>query len=131
MHTHNLFPVAEQIVSMFVAWLHARQLAVITVNNYLAVVCHTQIALGLQLWLGNPRMGDMPQLEYVIRGMKRKLQVQTRTRLPVTPEVLRGLKLVWQRLRVKGCVNAVGCINSMFLWLPRDRRSVSANGDNI
>ena len=52
------------MLSLFVAWLHSRQLAAGTVKNYLAAVRHTQIALGL----GDPRMGNMAQLEYVIRG---------------------------------------------------------------
>ena len=43
-------------------------------------------------------MGDMSQLEYVIQVVKRMAQVQTRVRLPITPEVLKGLKRVWQKL---------------------------------
>ena len=94
MHIHNPFPLTEQVLSLFVAWLHSRQLAAGKVKNYLAAVRHTQIALGLM----GPRMGDMPQLEYVIRGVKRMAQVRTRVRLPITLEVLKGLKWVWQKL---------------------------------
>ena len=43
-------------------------------------------------------MGNMAQLEYVIRGVKRMAQVRTRVRLPITLEVLKGLKRVWQKL---------------------------------
>ena len=43
-------------------------------------------------------MGNMAQLEYVIRGVKRMAQVRTRVRLPITLDVLKGLKRVWQKL---------------------------------
>ncbi len=76
----------------FVAWLHAKGLTSGTVKGYLAAIRHSQIALGL----GDPKIGEMPQLEYVLRGMKRMARRPTRTRLPVTLEILRGLKLVWQ-----------------------------------
>ena len=91
MHNQTPFPVTELILSQFVAWL--KKLSCSTVKNYLAEVRHSQIALGL----GDPRMGNMPQLEYVIRGMKRKSQATGRHRLPITPEILRGMKQVWQR----------------------------------
>ena len=37
-------------------------------------------------------MCDMPQLEYVIKGIKRCIGQQTRTRLPITPGLMRKLK---------------------------------------
>ncbi len=76
----------------FVAWLHLRGLASGTAKSYLAVVRHTQISLGL----GDMNMGQMPQLEYVIRGMKRLARPSGRTRLPITPELLRGMQVAWQ-----------------------------------
>ena len=90
---HTPFPVTENSLSQFVAWLHIRSLASSTVKNYLAAVRHAQIALGL----GDPNMGSMPQLEYVIRGMKRRSQAPTQTRLPITPEILKGMKQAWQQ----------------------------------
>ena len=93
MHNLTPFPVTELVLSQFVAWLHIKKLSCSTVKNYLAAVRHSQIALGL----GDPRMGNMPQLEYVIRGMKRKSQATGRQRLPITPEIMRGMKQVWQR----------------------------------
>ena len=39
----------------------------------------------------------MPQLEYVIKGLKRSATYSiSRTRLPITPELLRTMKTVWQ-----------------------------------
>ncbi len=76
------------------AWLFSKGLAAGTVKNYLAAVRHAQISQGL----GDPRMGSMPQLEYVLKGLKRKSEAQARTRLPVTLEVLQGLRGCWQTL---------------------------------
>ena len=74
------------------AHLHSGDLTPGTVKGYLAAVRYFQIAQGL----GDPRMGDMPQLEYVVKGMKRTAPPRSsRTRLPVTPEILTKLKAVW------------------------------------
>ena len=88
------FPASEAILSRFVALLYKEKLRAATVKNYLAAVRHSQIALGL----GDPDMGNMPQLEYVVKGVKRSASYSTnRTRLPITPDILRGLKSVWKK----------------------------------
>ena len=54
------------------------------------------IADGLQ----DPFIATMPKLHYVTRGIKRSQAEEgrgSRTRLPVTPEILRKLKRVWER----------------------------------
>ncbi len=44
-------------------------------------------------------MGNIPQLEYVLRGLKRlAAPASHQQRLPVTPPILRGLKRVWSAL---------------------------------
>lgn len=86
------FPTTEPTLTLFVAWLHAQNLSSGTVKNYLAAVRHSQISLGL----GDPQMGSMPRLEYVVRGMKRKAQTVKQPRLPVTPMILRSLRQSWQ-----------------------------------
>ena len=54
---------------------------------------HTQIALGL----GDPNMGSVPQLEYVMKGSKRQTTGHTaQKRLLITTEILCCLKHVWQ-----------------------------------
>ena len=64
-----------------------------TVKNYLAAIRHFQIALSL----GDPDMGNMPQLEYVIKGLKRSATYSSkRSRLPITLDLLCQLKSVWQ-----------------------------------
>ena len=89
------FPATEPVLTAFVAALHTQGLAVGTVKSYLAAMRHTQIAIGL----GDPQIGSMPQLEYVLKGLKRRSAGrQGRPRLPITPTVLRQLKEVWARM---------------------------------
>ena len=85
-------PTSERTLCQFIAWLHTQHLASSTVKNYLAAVRHSQIALGL----GDPKIGAMTQLEYVMRGMKRKTQTTRRTRLPISPVMLQGMRRIWQ-----------------------------------
>ena len=82
----------ETILSRFVAFLYTERLTGATVKNYLSAVRHAQIALGL----GDPDMSKMPQLEYVVKGLKRNTSTIKRTRLPITPDILRRLKGIWQ-----------------------------------
>ena len=53
----------------------------------------------LTLGFGDPEMGNMPQLEYVLKGMKRLGNSGTRQqRLPITPLILELLKQTWSGL---------------------------------
>ena len=64
-------------------------------KSYLAAVRHAQIAIGL----GDPLMAGMPQLQYVLKGAHRNLAGRPkRTRLPITPQILRVLKNSWEHL---------------------------------
>lgn len=79
----------------FVASLHRESLSASTVKSYLSAVRYAQIALGL----GDPGMGGMAQLEYVVKGMKRLSPSQSqRKRLPITPPVLGRMKQAWASL---------------------------------
>ena len=69
----------------FVAFLHRERLSGSTVKNYLAAVRHSQISAGL----GDPNIGDMPCLDYVVKGLKRLATNPQRPRLPITPEILK------------------------------------------
>ena len=68
-----------------------------TIKTYLSGVRYQQIRSGL----GDPFQGTLhPRLEYVMKGIKRRqaqLGVKARTRLPITPSLLRRLKGVWSR----------------------------------
>ena len=88
------FPVTERVLAGFVAHLHEAQLAPGTVKSYLAAVGHMQIALGL----GDPNIGAMPKLEYVVKGLKRTHQPYTpHTCLPITLAILRDLQVIWEK----------------------------------
>ena len=89
--THNLvpFPATEPVLAAFVAMLYTQGLASGTVKRDLAAIHHAQIAIGL----GDPWIGAMPQLEYLLKGLKRRTSGrQHRTRLPITPAILWQLK---------------------------------------
>lgn len=89
------FPVSEGGLSAFVAFLYQQGLSTSSMKGYFAAVRHAQIALGL----GDPAMSTMPQLQYVLKGAKRKLAGSPRrTRLPITPAILRLLRSSWERL---------------------------------
>ena len=86
------FPVSQQTLKYFVAYLHKDRISPGTVTSYLSTLRHSQRALGL----GDPRIGEMVQLEYVLKGLKQKTAPQaTRTRLPITPDTLRKLGKAW------------------------------------
>ena len=64
-----------------------------TVKSYLSAVRHLQISQGL----GDPNMGSMPKLEYVVRGLKKEQAGQPkRNRLPITPAILRKIRQKWE-----------------------------------
>ena len=85
----TLYPVTETHLSYFVTYLYKEGLSVGTVKSYLATFRHSQIAWGL----GDPRINEMPRLEYIVKGIKRKAtNANACTRLPVTPEILRAVR---------------------------------------
>ena len=92
------YPVSEHQLSKFVAFMYQEGLSAGTMKSYLAAVRHAQIALGL----GDPVMGRMPHLQYVLKGARRSMAGGTkRTRLPITPEILKRLRRTWERPPVR------------------------------
>ena len=87
------FPVSEQKLAFFVAKLYLEGLSSTTVKTYLCAVRYTQIAIGL----GDPQIPSMPQLEYILKGIRKLSAKGDRTRrLPITPPILRQLRSVWE-----------------------------------
>jgi len=87
------FPMSESVLMYFVAFLYKEGLSAGMVKSYLAVARHAQISLGL--WDLN--VAGMPQLEFVLKGLKKKAAAgQRQTRLPITPDILRALRKVWE-----------------------------------
>ena len=87
------YPTSEEKLSHFVAYLFVEGLSDGTVKVYLSAVRRAQIGLGL----GDPRIPDMPHLEYVVKGFRRRFSANSSGRPPllITPEILRALKVVW------------------------------------
>lgn len=85
------FPTIRKSALPFRSLLHKEGLSPGTVKNYFSAVHHILISLGL----GDPRVGEMPQLENVIKEIKRRAKGGMCTRLPITPEHLLALKKVW------------------------------------
>ena len=89
-------PVSEKLLCRYVAHLAEQGLAPKTIKLYLSAVRHLQVSMSLT----DPRMGDMPRLERVVKGVKREYvrkNPDKRERLPITPELLMLMKQVWSR----------------------------------
>ena len=83
------FPVTESALCYFVATLAHQGLAPSTIRTYLAAIRHTQIVRG------HPE----PRLRFLQMGVRRDRAQQnlppSRPRLPIMPEILRQIQLVW------------------------------------
>ena len=86
------FPTAENVLLLFVSSLHQHDLAHSTVKSYLAAIRHGQISRGM----GNPNIHTFPQLEYVLKGVKKATPASARRRLPITPHILVKLREAWR-----------------------------------
>lgn len=84
-------PVSQYAACLFVAFLAQQGLRPQSIQVYLAAVRHLQISEGL----GGPPRAEWPQLQYVVRGVKRtRAGDPVRSRLPITPAVLKLIKAV-------------------------------------
>ncbi|XP_062503751.1 uncharacterized protein LOC134180586 [Corticium candelabrum] len=66
-----------------------------TIKSYLSALRHLQIQSGL----GDPFTATLPQLAYVLKGIRRQQEPRLKVdqRLPITPAELRILKDVWAK----------------------------------
>ena len=62
----NPLPLNENLLCRYTAYLAEDGLAPSTIKLYLSAVRHLQIAMGLP----DPKVGDMAQLEQVLKGAK-------------------------------------------------------------
>ena len=82
------YPLNETLLCSFVTFLDQEGLKHQSIKCYLSALRHAQIANGFP----DPRIGlDHPRLEGILRGIKRSQapSSSSRTRLPITPEILR------------------------------------------
>ena len=108
------FPVSEHVACLFMAFLHQEGLAGSSAKSYLAALQYTQIAIGL----GDPKMAEWPRLSYVTSGLKKLAATKQRPRLPITPSILRQIKVVWEAMEdgLNGCMLwAAACM--CFFWV--------------
>ena len=119
------YPTSENTLSYFVAFLFKEGLAPSSVKSYLSAVRHTQIALGL----GDPHLSTMPRLEYFTKGLRRLSSGQSRSRLPITPAILRCLRASWEKaesyfdgvmLWAAACMCFFGFLRSGEIVVPSD-----------
>ena len=79
-----------------------------SIKGYLSAIRHLQRVKGM----GDPFATAMPLLEYALRGVNvrqsRTMSTRGRRRLPITPDMLRKLKSVWERTG--------GDVNHIMLW---------------
>ena len=87
-------PVEEAVLCAFVAFLFSHTLSFQSVRSYLSAVCHLQVMNGLP----DPSRSSFPLLDYALKGIRRgQATVRRGARLPITPELLRGIHRSWSR----------------------------------
>ena len=89
-------PLNERTLCAFVSHLALEGLKHKSIKVYLSAIRHLQIAEGLP----DPYQGTLPRLEYVLKGIKRTQAEEgkgSRERLPITMEIMRKLKQVWDK----------------------------------
>lgn len=91
------FPLSENQLCTFVAYLLDEGLQYTSIKGYLSAIRRLQIVKGM----GDPFTASWPLLEYTLRGIKlRQAKVKesrAKRRLPITPDILRKLKGVWSK----------------------------------
>lgn len=91
------FPTTENQLCSFVAHLAQEGLQHSSVRGYLSAVRHLQIMGGM----GDPFVASWPLLEYTLKGLKLRQakckSTRSKTRLPITPNIMRQLRESWER----------------------------------
>ena len=88
------YPTSKRVLMLFAAHLFNQQLSHGSIKSYLAAVQYTQICRGLD----NLGISMMPQLEYVMKDIKKSSPQSIRSRLSIIPGILRDLKKMWQEM---------------------------------
>lgn len=112
-------PLREQVLCQFVSSLAKDGLKHTSIKTYLSGIRNLQIRAGL----GDPFKRTQPLLELVLWGIKmeqtNKSPQPTRSRLPITPVILAGIRGVWEQ----DCTNKdhimlwAACFTCFFVFL--------------
>ena len=90
----NPLPVTQSLLCSYISYLAQSGLAYASIKTYLSAIRHLQISNGLSA----PDLASMPKLALVERGIRRvKSSEPGRTRLPITPAILRQLRALWSK----------------------------------
>ena len=115
-------PASEEVLYKFAAKMACEGLQHRTIKSYMAGVRHLHIEDGM----GDPFMSPLPRLHYVMRGVKRhqgEAGKSGRERLPITPDILRKIKSVWdQTIAGPRHCHAVGSMLPSFFQFSEGRR---------
>ena len=102
------FPLSEDQLCTFVAYLMDEGLQHNSIKGYLSAIRRLQIVRGL----GDPFAASWPLLEYTLRGIKLRQAKDKRSRakkrLPITPDILGKLREVWGK--------EAHCADNIMLW---------------
>ncbi len=93
-HHYTPFPLCEPVLCQYAVFLAGGKLKAQSIKSYLSAVRYYQILNGFT----DPFASGMYRLEYVLKGIKaeqaRSGAARHRTRLPVTPHILRKIREV-------------------------------------
>ena len=87
-------PASEEVLCMFASYLADSGLKHRTIKSYLSAIRFLHISEGMP----DPFQASLTRLHYVLRGIKKNEAEHgsgSRERLPITPQILRKIKEVW------------------------------------
>ena len=85
---------SEHVACLFMVCLHQEGLAGSSEKSYLAALWYPQIEIGL----GDSKVVEGQRLSYVTSGFKKLAAEKQRPRFPISPSILRQLKVVWEAM---------------------------------